>query len=130
MASQELTLHLPQDVVENIQQTATRQRASLDEVVAEALRFAYQQRTATRENELLRLARKRRPQSFQKRYRELIAKRQAETLTPIEYEELLRLNDQAEEYDSQRQNALIELAALRNTDLHSLMGQLGMLRRG
>ncbi len=63
---------------------------------------------------------------LQARYNELIAKRQAETLTPDEYEELLGLTQQVERLDVRRLEHLAELARLRGTSLTALMENLGI----
>ena len=57
------------------------------------------------------------PSDTQKNYDELIAKRQAETLTPEEHSELLRLTEQIEKLQAQRLESLAELARLRKTSL-------------
>ena len=62
----------------------------------------------------------------QKRYGKLIAKRRAETLTPDEYNELLRLTEQTEALEARRVEYLAELARLRNTTLAALMKDLGI----
>src|SRR5256885_2256807 len=56
----------------------------------------------------------------------LIAKRQAETLTPDEQQELITLSDQIEAANVQRVEALAELARLRNTTLSALILDLGL----
>lgn len=66
------------------------------------------------------------PPEVQKRYEELIAKRQAETLAPDEYDELLRLTDQIENLEARRMEYLAELARLRKTSLTALMETLGI----
>ena len=60
------------------------------------------------------------------RYHALIAKRQAETLTPDEQQELITLSDQIEAANMQRVEALAELARLRNTTLNALIQDLGL----
>lgn len=82
------------------------------------------------EAELLTAARRRRPRAFERRYRELMGKRKEETLTEVEYEELLRLTGEAEAFDTRRINALSALADLRHTDLDTLMRELGLARNG
>jgi len=62
----------------------------------------------------------------QKYYDELIAKRQAETLTPDEHSQLLHLNEQIEKLQAQRIEYLVELARLRKTSLTTLMEDLGI----
>ena len=66
------------------------------------------------------------PPEVQKQYDELIAKRHAETLTPDEYSELLRLTDQIEKLEARRMEWLAELARLRKTSLTALMDDLGI----
>ncbi len=66
------------------------------------------------------------PVDIQKRYDELIAKRQSETLTPDEYDELSRLTDQVEKLDAKRMEYLKELAHIRQTSLTELMEELNI----
>ena len=61
---------------------------------------------------------------FQQRYNALIAKRQASTLTPEEYTELLSLSNQLEKLEASRLEALAELARLRKITLKALMEEL------
>lgn len=64
------------------------------------------------------------PEEVWQRYRALIGKRRAETLTPEEHTELIALSDQIEEANARRIEHLAELARLRNTSLEDLMQQL------
>ena len=66
------------------------------------------------------------PASLQARRDALVAKRQAETLTPGEREELIHLTDQLGELNVQRLEYLTELARLRQTSLAALMEDLGI----
>jgi len=66
------------------------------------------------------------PVNLQTRCDELIAKREAETLTPAEYKELIQLTDQVGELNVHRLKYLAELARLRQTSLPSLMMDLGI----
>jgi hypothetical protein len=66
------------------------------------------------------------PPEVQERYDELIAKRRVESLTPDEYDELLRLTDQIENAEARRLEHLAELARLRKTSLTALMETLGI----
>jgi hypothetical protein len=59
-------------------------------------------------------------------YHSLIAKRQAETLTSDEHQELINLNTQIETLNVQRIQALIQLADRRNQSLPDLMESLGI----
>ena len=78
------------------------------------------------EAELLRQINQGLSEATQARFRELKAKREAESLTTAEYDELLTLVDQIEQRDIQRLQALTELAQLRNLSVRKLMQQLGL----
>lgn len=59
-------------------------------------------------------------------YHELIAKRQAEILTPEEHTELISISEQIEKANARRLGYLIELAQLRQVSLETVMEQLGI----
>lgn len=61
-----------------------------------------------------------------RRYWGLIKKREEESLTPNEHEELLRLSDEAEKFQAERLEALFELSKLRGVTLRELMDSLGI----
>jgi len=61
------------------------------------------------------------PLQLQERYDFLIGKRQDNTLTDEEYQELLDLGDRIEAIDVKRLEHLNELAKLRQTSLNSLI---------
>jgi fructose-1-phosphate kinase PfkB-like protein len=81
---------------------------------------------AQAEAELLVHINGRLPEDVQRRYDELIAKRDAETLSDAEHAELLRLTEQVEAFDVARVEALSQLAARRGVTLSALMRQLGI----
>jgi len=66
------------------------------------------------------------PPSFWQRYRQLIALREAETLSPQEQAELISLSDTVEEKNLQRVHRLLALAQLRHVSLESLIADLGL----
>jgi len=66
------------------------------------------------------------PEKLQRKYNELLHKRDEKTLTNDEYEELLRLTDQMEILDAKRIEHLTELANIRNKPLVLLMDELGI----
>jgi hypothetical protein len=78
------------------------------------------------ESELLLKINQEFPSELRKRYNELTAKRDAETLTPDEYDELLRLTDQIEMLQARRIEYLSELASIRKVSLPKLMDDLGI----
>ena len=66
------------------------------------------------------------PDELGRRYGELIAKRQAETLTQEELEELLRLTDVVEGLEAEPDGRLAALARSRSVSLGALMADLGI----
>ncbi len=83
-------------------------------------------RLSRRESELLLRINQGVPSALQHRYNELIEKRDTRTLTPEEYEDILRLTDQVELLDAERMGCLTELAGIRNRPLMLLMHDLGI----
>jgi hypothetical protein len=66
------------------------------------------------------------PSALRDRIAFLRAKREDESITDAEYEELTELTDQAEELHADRMAALVELAKCRGVSLPALMDQLGI----
>lgn len=60
------------------------------------------------------------------RFHDLVALREAETLTAQELEELKQLSEQIEQYNAQRLQLLTQLAKLRGVTLPQIMQQLGI----
>jgi hypothetical protein len=77
---------------------------------------------------LLEEVRRTLPDELAARYRELMERRRAGTLTTEEHRELMRLSDQAEELEAARIRALSELAKLRGSSLADVMEELGIQR--
>ena len=66
------------------------------------------------------------PDDLHAAYQALRAKREAETLTEAEYEQLIQLSNQIEQVGAQRLEALANLAQLRRVALPTLMENLGI----
>ncbi len=66
------------------------------------------------------------PLDIQTHYQQLIVKREAESLTDIEYNELLKLSEQIENLEAKRLENLAELANIRGVTLVDLMANLGI----
>jgi len=81
---------------------------------------------AKNEAELLQKINQGLPSKIQKRYGELLEKRQAEDLSPEEQGELLSLTDQIEKLEARRVEYLVELSRLRETTITDLMKTLGI----
>jgi hypothetical protein len=101
----------------------------LDQFVSQVLVLQAQRKASTlsqAEAELLLKINQDIPSDIQKHYEELMAKRQAETLTHEEHGELLQLTEQIEKLQAQRIEYLAELARLRRTSISALMENLGI----
>ena len=83
-------------------------------------------RLSSRESDLLLKINQGVPPAIQQRYDELIEKRDARTLTPEEYQELLKMTDHVELLDAKRMEHIMELADLRKQSLRVLLDELGM----
>ena len=81
------------------------------------------------ESELLLKISKGIPPDIQARYSNLIAKRQSETLTPNDHDELLRPTRKVEKLEARRVEYLAELARLRGISMTALMKNLGIRPR-
>ena len=103
--------------------------AELDRLVPRVIAIRAQRRAprlSQRESELLTKINRGLPINVQTRLNALIAKRQAETLTPNEHKELLRLIERSEKAEAARVEALARLAQLRSISLTTLMHNLGI----
>ena len=123
------TIHIQADVSVDVLIQAAEQlsAAELRQFTAQMLALNAK-RTAPSVTEeeagLLLHINRRLPEEVQRRYAELMAKRDAETLGEAEYTELLCLTKQVEAFDVARLEALSKLAALRCITLSELMRHL------
>jgi len=104
-------------------------RSELDQFVTRLLVLRIQHdtpRLPQDEAELLLKINEDLPPAVQQRLDELISKRQTQSLTPAEHQELIHLTEQSEKVDADRMQHLLGLAALRNVSLDEVMRQLGI----
>ncbi len=104
-------------------------QSELEQFVARLFALKARERTSVlseRESELFLQINQGLPAPTRKRLNELIEKSQAYTISKDELQELRRLTDQIEKSDAERLKCLIELAALRNVSLDTLIQQLGL----
>ena len=109
----------------------SRRREGLDvaTLVREATEARLRQYDSARpltEAELLTRINRGFPETFWNRYRKLIARRRAETLTRKEQQELIGMSDQLEAWRVERLKYLIKLAEMRQTSLDALTKKLGL----
>jgi hypothetical protein len=103
--------------------------ADLERLLSQVLALQAQRKApnlSKTETELLLKINQGLPVHVQQRFDELVTKRQAETLTVEEHQELLRLTDQIEKSDARRVQYMAELARLRGLSLTALMEELGI----
>lgn len=101
----------------------------LEAFVTQVLRLRAQREApslSVSESELLLKINQGIPSGLQNRFNELIAKRQALTLTEAEHAELIQLSDRIEQLDAERIASYAELARLRNQSLTEVMQDLGI----
>lgn len=115
----------PDELVEAVAQLPPAERNSFINRVL-ALRVPHMSALPQNEAALLLKINEGLSEPAQQRYDELIGRRQAETLTPDEHDELLHLSDEAERIHAERIAALATLAQLRQTTLPHLMHDLGI----
>jgi len=125
------TIHLEAEVSRQSLLKAVEQLSplELDQFVAEVLNLRAHRvpgRLTAPESELLTLINEGLPDSLRQRYTELLARRQDETLTTTEHDELLRLSDEVERLEGNRLTALVQLAKERGVSLSALMEELGI----
>ena len=101
----------------------------LQEFAEQVLRLNASRRSpslTTSETELLKEINRRLPARQVARYRELVGKRDAGTLTTDEHRELCELSDWLEERNAERLGHVADLARLRGVALSEMMDRLGL----
>lgn len=125
-----LTLDIATDLEHQILQEAQRRGLDAKSFVLDLLRETLASRATSqgtlRESELLEEINRGFPEEVWARYKELIAKRQAETLSAEEHSELIGLIDRIEVANAHRIECLAELATRRQVPLRKLMVEMGI----
>ncbi len=126
-----LTVEITPELEGEIRQAAAHEGLSLDTFILESIADRLRRpkpipgkHFAGRESELLQAINHSMAHIDWQRYRTLIDKRQAETLTADEHSTLIALGDEVEEANGKRIELLLELAQLRHTTLPVLMKTL------
>jgi hypothetical protein len=128
-----ITLEIAPELESQIKQAAANAGLSPDAYILDSVRQRLQQtkprkltHLSQRESDLLQKINQSLSQIQWQRYRILIGKRQAETLTPEEQSELIALSDQLEEANAKRIAYVAELADVHQTTVPGLMHELGL----
>lgn len=124
-----LVLELPPEMEGRVREVAQAEGVDVSALLREATEARLRQydpaRTLTEGALLARISRGF-PETFWNRYRRLIARRRAETLTRKEQQELIGMSDQMEAWRVERLQYLIKLAEIRQTSLDALIQELGL----
>ena len=99
--------------------------ALVHETMAARLREYDPARSLT-ESDLLARINRGFPDAFWDRYRQLIAKRRAETMTPEEQQEAIGMSDRLEAWHVERLRYLIKLAEMRHVSVDALTHEMGL----
>lgn len=114
------------DLLEAVQQLS---QPELEQFIEQILQFHAQTiapSLSVTESELLIKINQNLPQELRYLYQVLLEKRDRETLTKLEYQQLLELTEQVEKYQAQRLEYLTQLAQIRQISLTNLITQMGL----
>jgi hypothetical protein len=120
------TLNLTPELTHRLQTETAKQGVEPDRFILHTFQERLQPESDTDEATLLQAINIGLPTATWEQYHRLIAKRQAETLTPEEHSQLISISTQIETLNVQRIQALIQLADRRNQSLSDLMESLGI----
>ena len=124
-----VSVDFPPEIEVQVREMAQAEGLDVPALVREAMAARLRQFDPARpltEAELLLRINRAFPEAFWNRYRRLIAKRRAETMTRAEQQELIGMSDQLEAWRVERLKYLIKLAELRRTTLDALTKKLGL----
>jgi hypothetical protein len=122
-----ITLNLTPELTQRLHNEATKQGVETDRLILNTLQDHFPiEPTPVTEADLLQQINIGLPPATWEEYHALIAKRQAETLTPTEHTQLIAISTELESLNVKRLNALIQLATRRNQPLPDLMQSLGI----
>ncbi len=127
MPTLQIKAHLSTD--ELLEAAAQLNKRELDRFASEVLALRARRRApalSRSEAELLLKINQAISPEKHKRFRELVNKRRAESLTAEEQQELLLLGDEMERLEAERLKLLTELATLRGMSLREVMDDLGI----
>ena len=129
----ELTIELPYDLESQLREQAQQKGKALNQyitaIIQEKINSPRPKMSVltTDETRLFQIINKGFSSDFWSKLHDLDKKRQTATLTEVELQELIDMTALMEASNVDRMTALIELANIRQTDLDTLMMQLGLI---
>lgn len=129
-----MTINLTPELEKHLQTEAAKEGMAPDRFILNTLKERLNRKRTGQdvphlskaESELMQHINQGLPEETWQRYHALVAERKAETLTPEQHRELIRLSDQVEMDYAQRLGVVLELAHLRGTSLEAQMETLGI----
>lgn len=130
-----ITIEVNPELERQLKQAAAQAGLSLNDYVLQSItqrlprkriKVRRAPQLSPRESELLQAINRSLSQVEWERYHDLVAQRQAETLTPEEQVELIAISDRIEEANAARIEYVAELARLRSTTLPALLKELDL----
>ncbi|MEM9887969.1 MAG: hypothetical protein AAF849_18890 [Bacteroidota bacterium] len=120
-----VTLNIEPDLKQQMSMEARQRGIELEQYIVDSLR-EYSTMIQTTEAALLKNINEGFSDSFWRTYHRLVKKRNSSSIKNEELDLLIEMTEQIEKSNVKRLESLSELAVLRETDLLSLMSQLGI----
>lgn len=120
-----ITIHLSNQIEEKLKSITTQNGLDLEVYLEQLITENIEKRLSREDDLLLKINQGVSVEKWQRFY-ELKEKKESQTLTEIEHQEIISIYSEIENIHAQRMLYLVELANLKGTDLRSLMAQLGI----
>lgn len=120
-----ITIHLSNQIEEKLKSITTQNGLDLEVYLEQLITENVEKRLSKEDDLLLKINQGVSIEKWQRFY-VLKEKKESQTLTEIEHQEIISIYSEIENIHAQRMLYLVELANLRGTNLRSLMTQLGI----
>ena len=124
-----VVLDLPPEMESKMHEVAQAEGLDVPTLVRETMAARLREYNPARgltERELVEQINRGFSEEFWARFRELVAKRRAETMTPEEQQEAIGMTDRTEARAVERLQCLLELSARRGRSVQQLMTEMGI----
>ncbi len=124
-----LVVDLPPEIEARVQEAAEAEGIGAAAYVSEAMAASHPLPAAPAsmtEKELVEEISRGFSEAFWERFRVLVRRRQAETMTPAEQQEAISMSDRTEARDVERLQCLLELSKRRGKSVQELMTEMGI----
>lgn len=124
-----LLVDLPPEIEARVHEAAEAEGVDMSAYVREAMSASHPFPAAPAsmtEKELVEEINRGFSEAFWERFRYLVRRRQAETMTPAEQQEAIRMSDRTEARFVERLQCLLELSVRRGKSVQELMAEMGI----